>query len=76
MVQHNDILGREIKVGDPVVYPDGTGLLVGHIDKLNPKMVRVRKTKLTTWGSPTINRYGSDVCIVDEKLVTMLLLRQ
>jgi hypothetical protein len=42
-----DILGRELAVGDRVVYADGpySDLEIGIVVKLTPKMVRVKHEK-------------------------------
>lgn len=67
---HTDILGRELLLGDCVAYSAGSrSLRLGLVDKLHPKMIRV-KTK----GS-TSNQYPKETIKVDGPDVTMYILR-
>ena len=43
--EHKDKLGRLLKVGDCVAYPDSNSLVVGVVKKLNPKMIGVSRIK-------------------------------
>jgi len=40
-IEHRDKLGRLLKVGDCVAYPDSNSLSVGIVKKLNPKLVGI-----------------------------------
>lgn len=68
--EHKDILGRKLKVGDHVAYPDSNTLQLGKIDKLNPKMVRIQK------GSWAVNKYPNDVVVLDGPDLVMYLLKK
>lgn len=68
--EHKDILGRIIKIGDHVAYPDSNRLQLGKIDKLNPKMVRVQR------GNWEFNKYPSDVVVLDGPDLVMYLLKK
>ena len=73
-ITHKDRLGRELKIGDCVVYPSHNSLSVGTVKKLNPKMVKVMPvgTKYRSTGS---NTYPNDIVVVEGVEVTMYLLR-
>jgi hypothetical protein len=69
--KHYDLLGRQLAVGDYIAYPDGNSLRLGTVDKLNPKMVRVRGLK-RTWN---VNKYASDTVKLDGPDLVMYLLK-
>lgn len=68
--QHKDKLGRSLKEGDCVAYPDSNTLYIGVIQKFNPKMLGI---KPIGWRSK-VNKYPSDVVLLDGPEVTMYLL--
>lgn len=68
---HKDLLGRPIKLGDVVAYAQSNTLCVGTVDKLNPKMIRVKPFR-GSWGS---NKYSSDCAILEGEAVTFHLLK-
>jgi hypothetical protein len=70
--QHKDKLGRLLKVGDCVAYPDSNSLEVGIIKKLNPKMIGVAKLK-AKW---TRNKYPQDIVLLEGPEVSMYLLKE
>lgn len=74
---YNDLVGKPLAVGAPVAYSERNMLRVGFIEKFTPKMVRIVKTKSNTnrYGSPSVAKYPYDVVMLDEKLVTMYLLK-
>ena len=43
--EHRDILGILLAVGDYVAYPETNALRVGTIEKLNPKMLRIKGSR-------------------------------
>lgn len=72
VIEHKDKLGRPLAVGDCVAYPDGNNLLrIGIIDKLNPKMIRVKEFKK----SHTTNKYPGESVKLDSPDVTMYILK-
>lgn len=52
-IQHHDMLGKPVKVGDWVAYPQYNIIYIGQITKLTAKRVFISKanTKGHTWGS-------------------------
>ena len=72
VIEHKDKLGRPLAVGDCVAYPDGNNLLkVGLIDKLNPKMIRVKGFKQVY----TSNKYPNETVKLDGPDITMYILK-
>lgn len=70
--EHKDKLGRPLAVGDCVAYPDGTNILkIGLIDKLNPKMLRVKEFKK----SYTSNKYPHETVKLEGPDITMYILK-
>lgn len=77
--EHFDLLGNKIEEGTPVAYPCNNGLNIGHVERLTPKMVKVRKLRTDSKryrSSETILKYPHDVIVLDQKLVTMYLLKK
>jgi hypothetical protein len=72
VIEHKDKLGRSLVVGDCVAYPDGNNLLkIGLVDKLNPKMIRVKGFKQ----GYTSNKYPSETVKLDSSDITMYILK-
>ena len=69
--EHTDKLGRPIKVGDFVAFPDRNSLEVGVVKKLNPKMIGVGRIK-SKWSQ---NKYPQDIVRLEGPEVSMYLLR-
>jgi hypothetical protein len=72
-VQHNDLFGQPLEIGDCVVYPRSNSMMVGTVAKLNPKMVGVKGVS-TSWGN--CNKYPQELVKVSGAEVTMYLLRK
>jgi hypothetical protein len=72
-VEHRDILGQPLGIGDVVVFPSSNSMYVGMITKLNPKMVKVKSVgDKYSWDQ---NKYPNDVAKVSGTEVTMYLLK-
>jgi aspartate 1-decarboxylase len=56
-IEHKDILDRVIEVGDVIAMASHNSLAVAIVDKLNPKMVRVKRPN-STWAQ---NKYPQDL---------------
>jgi hypothetical protein len=69
--EHKDKLGRLIKVGDFVAFPDRNSLEVGVVKKLNPKMIGVGRIK-TKWSQ---NKYPQDIVRLEGPDVSIYLLK-
>ena len=70
--EHKDKLGRPLAVGDCVAYPDGNNILkIGLIEKLNPKMIKVKGFKKTY----TVNKYPHESVKLDGPDITMYILK-
>lgn len=71
VIEHRDKLGRLLKVGDCVAYPDSNSLVVGIVKKLNPKMLNVGRLK-SKWDQ---KKYPHDCVLLDGPEVSMYLLK-
>ena len=76
-VEHKDKLGRVLKVGDCVAYPESNRLEIGTIKKISAKMAMVAELgKTPSWYSRNGHRkYPSDLVLLEGPLVTMYLLK-
>ena len=70
-IQHKDILGNPIKVGDTVVYPNHNSLKIALVEKVNPKMINVKAIGRTY----PDRKYPADLLVVDDPKITMYLLK-
>jgi hypothetical protein len=73
-IEHKDKLGRTLKLGDCVAYPDFNTLEVGIIKKINPKMLRIVKAT-TKYRHNGTNKYPEDVVLLEGSDVTMYILK-
>jgi hypothetical protein len=71
-VQHQDLFGQPLELGDCVVYPRSNNMHVGTVSKINPKMVGVKG--IERWGS--CNKYPQELVKVSGSEVTMYLLKK
>ena len=72
-INHKDVLGQTLAVGDCVVFPSSNTMYVGVITKFNPKMIKVKRVgKNRSWEQ---NKYPSDLAKVSGTEVTMYLLK-
>ena len=71
-VEHLDLFGQPLELGDCVVYPRSNSMYVGTVAKLNPKMVGVKG--IERWGS--CNKYPQELVKVSGSEVTMYLLKK
>ena len=69
--EHRDVLGNLLAIGDYVAYPESNALRVGTIEKLNPKMLRIKG--LSRW---MVNKYPNDVVKLDGPTLTAYLLKR
>jgi hypothetical protein len=72
-IQHNDLFGQPIEIGDCVVYPRSNLMMVGTVIKINPKMIGVKAVGGRNWGS--CNKYPTELVKVHGSEVTMYLLK-
>lgn len=75
-IKHKDKLGRVLKVGDCVAYPERNTLVIGTIQKLSAKMTMVAelgKAK-SSWRGDT-RKYPIDLVLIEGPEVTMYLLK-
>ena len=70
--EHRDRLGRLIKIGDCVAFPEHNFLSIGKVLKLNPKMVKVKPLGKR---SNTKNKYPEDCVLLDGPEVVMYLIK-
>ena len=73
--EHKDKLGRILKIGDCVAYPDRNSLEVGTIKKLNNIMVKVSRLGKNSYRSDGQNKYPADVVLLDGPDVMMYVLK-
>ena len=69
--EHKDILGRVISVGDVVAMASHNNLTIAIVDKLNPKMIKVKQVN-STWSQ---NKYPQDLIIIPGPEAMVYLLR-
>ena len=75
-IEHNDILGRPIAVGDCVAFASYNNMAIATVIKLNPKMVKVKEIGINaTWYTGN-NKYPQDLVILTESDVTMYILQK
>jgi hypothetical protein len=72
-VQHSDLFGQPLDIGDCVVYPRSNSMNVGTVAKLNPKMVGVKGVG-NRWAD--CNKYPQELVKVSGSEVTMYLLKK
>ena len=72
-IQHSDLFGQPLELGDCVVYPRSNNMHVGTVAKLNPKMVGVKSVG-HSWGN--CNKYPQELVKVSGSEVTMYLLKK
>jgi hypothetical protein len=72
-VEHNDLFGQPLELGDCVVYPRSNSMMVGTVAKFNPKMVGVKGVG-SRWGD--CNKYPQELVKVAGSEVTMYLLKK
>jgi hypothetical protein len=72
-VQHSDLFGQPLEIGDCVVYPRSNSMTVGTVAKINPKMVGVKGVS-SRWAD--CNKYPQELVKVSGSEVTMYLLRK
>ncbi|NBR62688.1 MAG: hypothetical protein EBT86_13915, partial [Actinobacteria bacterium] len=59
-VEHKDLIGRKVKVGDFVAFPQHKTLYIGRIVKLNAKMLRLQHIRQCRWLADEVNKYSKD----------------
>jgi hypothetical protein len=72
-IQHQDLFGQPLEIGDCVVYPRSNSMTVGTVAKLNPKMVGVKGVS-NRWAD--CNKYPQELVKVSGSEVTMYLLKK
>jgi hypothetical protein len=70
--KHPDKLGRELNMGDCVVYPQSNSMIIGTVIKFTPKMITVKGVGTYRWET---RKYSSDVIKIDGPEVTMYLIK-
>jgi hypothetical protein len=70
-IEHRDILDRVIEVGDVIAMAYSNSLAIAIVDKLNPKMVRVKRPN-STWAQ---NKYPQDLIKIDGPEAMVYLLK-
>ena len=70
--KHPDKLGRNLEMGDCVVYPQSNSMIIGTIVKFTPKMITVKGVGNWRWET---RKYSSDVIKIDGPEVTMYLIK-
>jgi len=70
-IEHKDILGRLIEVGDVVAMANHNSMAIAIVDKLNPKMIKVKRPN-STWAQ---NKYPQDLIKIDGPEAMVYLLK-
>ena len=71
--EHRDKLGRLLTLGDCVVYPQSNSMIIGTIQKMNPKMIKVASVP-KGWPYESL-KYPQDLIKIDGPEVTMYLIK-
>jgi hypothetical protein len=71
VIEHKDILGKPLEPGDVVAMAYSNSLAIAIVDKLNPKMIRVKRPT-STW---TQNKYPYDLIKIDGPEAMLYLLK-
>lgn len=74
-IEHRDKLGRLLKEGDCVAYPNSNTLAVGIIKKIHPKLIGVAHLGQKHSWQGNSNKYPSDLVLLDGPEVTMYLIK-
>lgn len=72
--EHTDRLCRILNTGDLVVFPYDSGLSIGTVVKLTPKMVAVQL--LESKRPKQLHKYSKDVLLVNSSDVMLYLLKK
>ena len=75
-VEHRDLFNKPLEVGMAVVYSQYNMLTIGHIIKVNPKTVRVRKYtgEQTRWSQES-QQYPQDLIMINSADLTAWLMK-
>jgi hypothetical protein len=73
--KHPDKLGRELNMGDCVVYPQSNSMIIGTVVKFTPKMITVKMIASGGWRGWETRKYSSDVIKIEGPEVTMYLIK-
>lgn len=71
VIEHKDILGKPLVTGDVVAMANHNSLAIAIVDKLNPKMVKVKRPN-STWAQ---NKYSQDLIKIDGPEAMLYLLK-
>lgn len=71
MIEHKDILGKSIEVGDVVAMASHNELTIGIVEKINPKMIKIKRPN-SGWKQ---NKYSKDLIKLDGGSAMEYLLR-
>ena len=74
-IEHKDKLGRVLKVGDCVAYPERNTLVIGTVKRLTPKMTMVAELGQRYFNDNGYRKYPNDLVLLEGPEVTMYLLR-
>ena len=73
--EHKDKLGRLLRVGDCVAYPESNRLEIGTIKKVTPKMTMVAELGRRYFNDTGNRKYPNDLVLLEGPEVTMYLLK-
>jgi hypothetical protein len=74
-LKHPDKLGRNLEMGDCVVYPQSNSMMIGTVIKFTPKMITVKTINSGGWRGWETRKYSSDVIKIEGPEVTMYLIK-
>jgi pyruvate/2-oxoglutarate/acetoin dehydrogenase E1 component len=72
---HNDLLGREVKIDDYVAFCHHNSLYVGKVIKVTPKQVRVIPIGAGRWREEGMLKYTTQCCLVGGPELTFHILK-
>jgi hypothetical protein len=74
-LEHTDLLGRKVTLGDFVAFPQHNRIYVGRVLKLNKQMLRVERLKTARWLTGEVNKYSKDCVLLPTRDLHFYLLR-
>ena len=74
-LKHPDKLGRNLEMGDCVVYPQSNSMMIGTVIKFTPKMITVKTIGSGGWRGYETRKYSWDVIKIEGPEVTMYLIK-
>ena len=73
ILEHFDVIGRPLKLGDCVAYPGHYGTEIGVITKMNPKMVTI--SRIGAGRKDSSRKYPADCVLIEPDVAVPYILQ-